>query len=126
MFEIYLREDYEDIYGYRDEEVKAVEFARMSRSRSMRILDVEEEDHSGSPIRSALDANRSFFKMLDQSRFHSRQSRQSMRNSEFKSPTNYDRMVKRNTMALREVPRDPAYDHKITIDPQKQKTNRVV
>jgi hypothetical protein len=34
MFEIHLREDYEDIFNYRDEEFKADLEARLSRSRS--------------------------------------------------------------------------------------------
>lgn len=31
MFEIYLREDYEDLYYYREEEQKAMEEVRKSR-----------------------------------------------------------------------------------------------
>ena len=73
MFEIYLREDYEDVFVYRDEEAKVVQEIKrcVSRPRSARV-EIYEPDNRESKLN--LDISRILFKSVNLSRAQSTRS----------------------------------------------------
>lgn len=123
MFEVYLRDDYEDLYAFRDEEVKVAEEVRRSASRA-RSVRPDLEGKSDNKV-SRLDLSRILNKSMNTSR---PPSSRSVGRFEKMNETLYDKLIKRNLNEQREskLIRVPSTFIKSMRENSERKVNRVV
>lgn len=94
MFEIYLKEDYEDVYIFRDEEVKAAEEVRSLRARSARP---PTNNHESFTKMSRLNLNLDMSKIMNKSiNFTRPASTRSVGRISRLNETHYEKLVKKH------------------------------